>query len=70
MRAILDLHAVPGSQNGFDNSGRAGAIGWGQGDTMNRTFDILERLAQRIIALEKCAPPPPRSEITLTSLPA
>jgi len=25
---LLDLHGVPGSQNGFDHSGRAGTLGW------------------------------------------
>src|SRR5579871_5664108 len=25
---LLDLHGVPGSQNGWDHSGRAGALGW------------------------------------------
>ena len=28
LKALLDLHAGPGSQNGFDNSGRRGDIGW------------------------------------------
>lgn len=56
LRAILDLHGLPGSQNGFDNSGRAGSIGWGLGDTLNRTFVVLERLAQRILALERYVP--------------
>ncbi len=27
LRVLLDLHAAPGSQNGFDNSGRMGTIG-------------------------------------------
>lgn len=28
LKAELDLHAGPGSQNGFDNSGQRGEIGW------------------------------------------
>ena len=28
LRVNLDLHAVPGSQNGWNHSGRQGAIGW------------------------------------------
>lgn len=27
LKVLLDLHAAPGSQNGFDNSGRMGPIG-------------------------------------------
>lgn len=30
---VLDLHGVPGSQNGYDNSGRAGSIGFGSSQT-------------------------------------
>lgn len=29
----IDLHGVPGSQNGFDNSGRRGPILWQEGGT-------------------------------------
>jgi len=28
MKALIDLHAGPGSQNGFDNSGRRGEVHW------------------------------------------
>ncbi|PWN50344.1 glycoside hydrolase [Violaceomyces palustris] len=28
LKVWIDLHSVPGSQNGFDNSGHAGAINW------------------------------------------
>ena len=27
VKVLIDLHAAPGSQNGFDNSGRMGPIG-------------------------------------------
>lgn len=50
--AILDLHGAPGSQNGFDNSGRAGPILWGTGDTLNRTYILLRRLVERVSAFE------------------
>jgi hypothetical protein len=33
MVAVIDLHTAPGSQNGFDNSGRTGDphwVEWGQ----------------------------------------
>ena len=28
MRVMMDLHGAPGSQNGFDNSGRRGEVNW------------------------------------------
>ncbi len=28
LKILLDLHGAPGSQNGFDNSGRRGDILW------------------------------------------
>ena len=39
--------AAPGSQNGFDNSGRRGAIDWQQGDTTQQTLNALRALAER-----------------------
>ncbi|KAJ1717848.1 hypothetical protein LPJ61_007118, partial [Coemansia biformis] len=46
MRVVLDLHGAPGSQNGFDNSGRRGDIAWTKraGD-MQRTLGALAELA-------------------------
>jgi glucan 1,3-beta-glucosidase len=44
---ILDVHAAPGSQNGWDHSGRAGDIGWGQGDTVKETLRFVEALLGR-----------------------
>ena len=35
LKIMLDIHAAPGSQNGFDNSGRMGPIG-------KVTFEILK----------------------------
>ncbi|KAJ2700778.1 hypothetical protein FB645_004867 [Coemansia sp. IMI 203386] len=47
MRVILDLHGVPGSQNGFDNSGRRGDIKWSKNPTdIPRTLDALGVLAE------------------------
>jgi len=44
--AIIDLHAAPGSQNPWDNSGhQTDKVDWGTGDTINRTLDVIERLA-------------------------
>ncbi|KAI9504306.1 glycoside hydrolase superfamily [Coemansia spiralis] len=46
LRVILDLHGVPGSQNGFDNSGQRGEIRWTK-DTkdIQRSLDSLAVLA-------------------------
>ena len=44
---ILDVHAAPGSQNGWDHSGRAGEIGWGLGDTIQVTLQFVDALLAR-----------------------
>lgn len=41
---IIDLHGAPGSQNGFDNSGRKGAIDWTTGDTISQTHAALDQI--------------------------
>jgi glucan 1,3-beta-glucosidase len=38
---------APGSQNGFDNSGKRGDIKWQQGLTVNQTLDAIQALASR-----------------------
>ncbi len=38
---ILDIHAAPGSQNGWDHSGQAGRIGWGTSETLQETLKFL-----------------------------
>lgn len=45
---LIDLHTVPGGQNGFDNSGTCGLCTWHL-DSSNEVFtlDVLERLAYR-----------------------
>ncbi|MCJ1371135.1 exo-1,3-beta-glucanase [Loxospora ochrophaea] len=63
LKVILDLHGglcmqqfcwvkakhsvAPGSQNGFDNSGRYGPVDWQQGDTVSQTKNAITALAQR-----------------------
>ncbi|KAL4997316.1 glycoside hydrolase superfamily [Aspergillus recurvatus] len=49
LKVIVDLHGAPGSQNGFDNSGRRGPIEWQQGDTVAQTLLAFEVLAQRYL---------------------
>jgi len=42
---MIDLHGAPGSQNGFDNSGRYGAIRWGTAPgTISHTLSVLAKL--------------------------
>ena len=47
LKVMLDLHGAPGSQNGFDNSGRLGPIEWQQGETVSQTLTALSNLAKR-----------------------
>ena len=45
---MLDLHAAPGCQNGFDNGGILGVCEWHTDETyISHTLDVLERLAER-----------------------
>jgi glucan 1,3-beta-glucosidase len=50
LRINLDLHGAPGSQNGWNHSGRQGLIGWlnGTDGTLNgqRTIDLHDRLSK------------------------
>ena len=49
LRVNLDLHALPGSQNGWNHSGRQGAIGWlnGTDGVLNgqRALDLHNKLS-------------------------
>lgn len=45
---LLDLHTVPGGQNGFDNGGISGLCTWHlQSSQVRDTLDVLVALAQR-----------------------
>lgn len=45
---LLDLHAAPGCQNGFDNGGLLGVVDWHRKEEYIRfTLEVLERLAER-----------------------
>jgi glucan 1,3-beta-glucosidase len=50
LRINLDLHGAPGSQNGWNHSGRQGEIGWLNGPdgdkNAQRTLDIHHQLSQ------------------------
>ncbi len=59
LSVLLDLHGAPGSQNGFDHSGRAGNLGWHTStQNVDHTIRIIENLASfvkkydNLIALE------------------
>ena len=48
LKVLIDLHGAPGSQNGFDNSGRRGDVNWfqpGNLTNIDRTLDILDKFA-------------------------
>lgn len=48
IKVLVGLHGAPGSQNGWDHSGRSGVIGW-HTDPANipKTLSVIERLARR-----------------------
>lgn len=45
---LLDLHGVPGSQNGWDHSGRAGELNWHKSpENIAHSLRVIEELALR-----------------------
>lgn len=52
MKIILDLHAAPGSQNGFEHSSsRDGSQEWGKTDeTIQQTVHVIDFLTARFIS--------------------
>ena len=48
LRVILDLHAAPGCQNGFDNGGIMGVCEWHtKKEYIEYSLEVLDRLARR-----------------------
>ncbi len=48
LHVVLDLHAAPGCQNGFDNGGIKDVCEWHtKQDYLDHSLSVLERLAQR-----------------------
>lgn len=48
LKVVLDLHAAPGCQNGFDNGGILNVCEWAsKAEYIDHALDVLERLAQR-----------------------
>ena len=53
LTVLLDLHGVPGSQNGWDHSGRQGALGWHTSkENIAHSLRVLEDLAIRCKAYD------------------
>jgi hypothetical protein len=49
LKVWLDLHTAPGSQNGFDNSGRLGNLTWDKSyHNVWRTVKIIEEIASQV----------------------
>ncbi len=47
LKLLLDLHGAPGSQNGWDHSGRSGPINWPKDpQNIRETLRVLESFAQ------------------------
>lgn len=77
LRVNLDLHALPGSQNGWNHSGKQGAMGWlnGTDGSLNaqRSFDIHTQLStffaqpryQNVIAIYGLANEPKMTELSV-----
>ncbi|MFD1175831.1 glycoside hydrolase family 5 protein [Paenibacillus puldeungensis] len=48
LKILIDLHTVPGSQNGFDNGGISGVCKWAQQpDSVEFALQLLEKLSNR-----------------------
>jgi glucan 1,3-beta-glucosidase len=44
---LVDCHGSPGSQNGFDNSGRSGEALWQTEDNLHRSIGVLQIMAAK-----------------------
>ena len=44
---MIDLHAMPGSCNGFDNGGRNGTVAFGTGDTVADAKAVVQLIANK-----------------------
>jgi glucan 1,3-beta-glucosidase len=44
---LLDLHGAPGGQNGYKHSGREGVMAWGKPENIQKSVEVIERLAKR-----------------------
>lgn len=47
LKVMIDLHGAPGSQNGFDNSGRRGDANWANSqDDIDRVIKVLNIMSR------------------------
>uniref|UniRef100_A0A0E0EX43 Uncharacterized protein n=1 Tax=Oryza meridionalis TaxID=40149 RepID=A0A0E0EX43_9ORYZ len=54
---IVDLHAAPGSQNGFAHGGsRDGTVAWGDATSITMTVQVIEALADRYASWKNLLP--------------
>ncbi|KAK4990287.1 hypothetical protein LTR50_002612 [Elasticomyces elasticus] len=47
LKVLIDCHGSPGSQNGFDNSGKSGNVAWQSGDNLGASITVLETIATK-----------------------
>ena len=48
LKVLIDLHGAPGSQNGYDNSGHNGTVGWGSDpNSVANTRAVVQKLAKK-----------------------
>lgn len=47
LKVLIDLHGAPGSQNGYDNSGHAGAVEWQINNNLYHTTQALTQIAKK-----------------------
>lgn len=45
IKVLVDLHALPGCQNGFDNGGISHVVEWFEPDNVDKTLEIIEMMA-------------------------
>ena len=46
LKVLLDLHGAPDSQNGYDNSGHNGTVGWtGSQESIEDTRAVIQKIA-------------------------
>ncbi|KAF2861227.1 glycoside hydrolase family 5 protein [Piedraia hortae CBS 480.64] len=47
IKVLVDCHGSPGSQNGFDNSGQAGAVEWQQQTNQDLSIEVLKQISRK-----------------------
>jgi len=52
IKVLLDLHAAPGCQNGFDNGGIAGVLEWEKPENVAKTIEILGKITEHFSSFD------------------